>query len=83
MSGAELSKTVEEIYFKKGETVKAETSFCEKTENDIMVIQKDDSTMNVRITDFQDELSSHLDCAITHYDEMEVGDFGIGFVFFF
>jgi len=83
VTGEELSNFVEALYLERGEKVTAETSFNEEEEKDVVVVTSEDSSEEIFVCDLQNELSEHFGHAITHYDEMEVGDFGVGFLFFF
>lgn len=78
----ELSEQIRKIYLARGEELQAETSFCEETEADIVILTKINSIESVILADLLNDLSEHFGVQITHYDEMEVGDFGVGFLFF-
>jgi len=82
LNNQELSNVVEEMYLANGKTVSAEVSFCEESELDVVILSTDSETETVVMEDLQDDLGKHLGVEITEYDEMEVGDFGIGYVFF-
>jgi len=82
LTGKELSNAVQELYLNKGEVVVAETSFCEESESDIVIVSKGDSVEKIMFEDLQEELGIHFNVSISHYDEMEVGDYGIGYLFF-
>ena len=79
----ELSQEVEKMYMVKGEEVTATPSFCEETDQDIVVIEKIGVVEEIPFESLLNGLSEHFGHTINHYDEMEVGDFGIGFLFFY
>lgn len=81
----ELSQIVEEIYLVKNVNVIVNVLFNEETNEDAFeIIPKTPGCKPFEISflNFLPELSHHFHVSITHYDEMEVGDFGEGFLFF-
>lgn len=80
----ELSNVIEEIYqTKHNQDVNVIVTFDEENDTDVFEIVSSSKTSIVDFSKMIPELSNHFQESITHYDVMEVGDFGVGFLFFY
>lgn len=79
----DLVETVVELYKEKGFEVNAEIVFSEERDQEYVVVTSDHETEEILLEDLQDTLSIYLKIPFIDYDEMEVGDFGTGFLFFY
>jgi hypothetical protein len=82
-STQELNEIATELFKSEGNSITCEVGHSEILECDAVDIYENSVLIKtVPVQDLLGKLGEHLQITITHFDVIEVGDFGIGFAFF-
>lgn len=86
LSVEELNNVATTLTSSIGTKVQSKVTYSEELDTDVVEVYTEGNnkaTEVIAMIDFLPEIEKHLNQSISSYDVMEVGDLGVGFLFFF